>query len=181
MLVVSTSCNNSEKITVSNESYYVNSNGDTSRVTQHVGDSLYRSTYYRFNDKGKNKFEVIHHLKNATPHGESKFYHSNGNLKSIIIFRKGEIWEVKAYKDSSGNDLDYGEINKGNGYIIEYAVDSSIPREEGEVIQGYKEGYWIQYCGNGLDICDSVLYTHGKDKIMREIEEGGLPVNQTYR
>src|SRR5690554_2130209 len=181
VFVIFSSCNNSKDLAVSDESYYINHEGDTSRVTEYVGDSLFRSTHYRFNDKGKTRFQVVHHLKNAKPHGTSKFYHSNGSLKSIVVYRNGKIWEVEAYKDSSGNDLDYGKINKGDGYLKEYSDDSSILREEGEIIEGYKEGYWIQYCGNGVSICDSTLYTKGKDRIMREIEEGGLPVYQTYR
>lgn len=177
---MSASCQNKHESTDLNEQYYINSEGDTMMVTIPLGDSLYRTTNYRMNDGKKIKSEVIHHLEDATPHGKSIVYHSNGQLKSDVEFKNGKIWEVNKYMDSVGKDLDYGYIDKGKGYLKKYYVDISILEEEGKVRNGYKDGYWIQYCGDGVKVCDSTLYEKGKDEIMREIEET-LPVHQSYK
>lgn len=162
---------------------FYNQKGDTSSITvdEFLGDGLYKSTIYEYETGNKLKKEEVQHLLNGIPHDTSMFYHSNGKLKSIIIFNKGKIWEVEEYFDSKGNRLDFGRISKGEGYLKEFYSDIDILKEEGKIVDGYKEGYWIQYCGDGKRICDSTFYDKSKNQIMKEIEEVGIPVHQTYK
>ena len=180
LIIISVSCKNKHESINSNEEYYINSRGDTMTVTKPIGDSLYQTIKYRMRDGKKVKSEIIHHFDDAMPHGKSITYHSNGQLKSVVEFKEGKIWEVNKYMDSMGRNLDYGFIDKGEGFLKKYYVDLSLLEEEGKVKDGYKYGYWIQYCGDGKRVCDSTLYDKGKSQIMKDIEEEGLPVYQMY-
>lgn len=175
------SCENFQNPTSVDTEYYINRKGDTMTKTIYLENGIYRTTNYSLINDEKRVSKISHHYKDVTPHGKSIFYHSNEKLKSIVEFRNGKIWDVQDYRDSSGNKLDYGRIKNGNGYLKKYYKDISVLEEEGRVIEGFKQDYWIQYCGDGKKVCDSILYEKGKSKIMKEIEKEGLPVFQTYK
>ena len=173
------SCQNKGELKRNQYSYFINSNGDTSRVTKKINDSLYCTTRYHNVEGMKRISQVIYHLEDAMPHGNCKTYHSNGQLKSDVDFKTGKIWNVNKYLDSAGKSLDYGYLNNGEGYLKKYYTDISILEEQGKVKNGFKEGYWLQFCGDGIKICDSTLYLEGKTEYMRELEKT-LPIYQIY-
>lgn len=147
IVVVLSSCNHLGSNYKSVEYFVVK--GDTLGKTELIKKDLYLTVdYQRFNGVKILK-EKTEHRKNGMRHGNSFFYHSNGKLKSIVEYNEGRIWEVKEYNDSQGNALDFGRISKGEGYLREFYRDIDILKEEGEIIKGYKEGYWIRYCGDG--------------------------------
>jgi hypothetical protein len=91
------------------------------------------------------------------------------------------IWNVKEYNDSIGNKLDYGELLNGNGFLTMYSRDGSIPYESGEIINGFKQGVWVRFCGNGVDTCDKILYKNGLSPIQQELKkERVFIVSQVY-
>lgn len=106
-------------------------------------------------------------------HGLAKTFHSNGKIKSIVEFKNGKIWNVKTYQDSSENKLDYGYLDNGKGRLKVYWKDNNILKKEGDIVNGFKEGYWYSYCGDGIEICDSTLFTKGRNEFMQEWENSG--------
>lgn len=179
ILLFFTSCHNRKYPYID---VYFDQNGDTSSITinEFLGKGLYKSIIYNYKNGTKLKQEETRYFKNAMPHGKSKYYHANGKLKSVVIYNHGKIWEIEEYLDSKGNKLDYGRLNKGEGYLREFRRDSDLLEEEGKVINGYKEGFWPRYDGSGKRVIDSTFYDKGKSEIMKEIEEVGFPAYQIY-
>lgn len=178
LIVTITSCSyNSSKVLTE---YSVSSLGDTvSKMETFPEKGIKEVTYYEDINNTSYVSKVIQY-KDDYKHGDSKTFHSNGKLKSIVVFKNDKIWEVKTYLDSSGTSIDYGEIHEGNGRLKRYYTDISVLKEEGNVVDGMKEGYWIEYCGNGIEVCDSVLFRNGRDEFMDEWEDMGYSFYQEY-
>src|SRR5690554_2010149 len=168
------SCSNNNRLT-----YEINSTGDTLSKTEYLNDGIIEVSYNVNRESNYYGDEIIT-FKDSLIHGLSKTFHSNDKIKSIVEFKNGRIWNVKTYQDSSGNKLDYGYINNGNGRLKIYWEDISMLKEEGDVINGFKEGHWYSYCGDGISICDSTLFTKGRNEFMKEWEEYGNPFFQVY-
>ncbi|MBX2960169.1 MAG: hypothetical protein KF732_09455 [Flavobacteriales bacterium] len=76
--------------------------------------------------------------------GEYSAYYRNKNLKFRVEYRNDLLWNVLGYYDEKGNELDYGYLKDGNGYIKKYDSDGLI-KEEGQVKNGLREGLWKSY------------------------------------
>jgi antitoxin component YwqK of YwqJK toxin-antitoxin module len=172
--ILITNCNQSKSVT-----YSISSFGDTLSKTVSLGEGEDRVYYYdpRVYD---NYVEQIITYKDSLMHGMSTTFHSNGKIKSVVEFKNGKIWNVKVYQDSSENKLDYGLIENGNGRLKIYWKDLRTLKKEGGVVNGFKEDYWYSYCGDGEEICDSTLFSNGRDEFMQEWESSGNPFFQQY-
>lgn len=175
LLLFTFGCNNGQI------SYSVSDFGDTlSKTELFKKGSLAKVSYYEYNEDGEKYISDVIFYKDSIMHGVAKTYHSNGQLKSEVEFKSGKIWNVMTYLDSSGNNLDYGHIDDGNGRLKMYYRDISVLKEEGDVVNGKKEGYWYSFCGNGVEVCDSTFFNNGRDEFMDSWEELGNHFFQEY-
>ena len=53
--------------------------------------------------------------------GRSYFYHNNNQLKHVLEYENGRLWNVLAYFDQSGNVLDAGDFCDGEGTLNVYS------------------------------------------------------------
>lgn len=175
-LLFFSSCNNSEKI-----SYSISDFGDTLSKTEVLDNkNITKVTYYEDSENGETFISQVISYKDQVMHGITRNFHSNGHIKSEVEFKSGKIWNVNIYEDSSGNALDYGSIDNGNGRLKMYYRDISILKKEGNLVDGKKEGYWYSYCGDGVEVCDSILFIDGRDEFMNSWEEPGNLFIQEY-
>ncbi|PHR43331.1 MAG: hypothetical protein COA32_16525 [Fluviicola sp.] len=99
-------------------------------------------------------------------------YYSNGQLKSKVLMRNEQLEEIQVVKDTSGNDLYYGDFEMGNGHVIEYSIDGGYKESEGDYVDGNREGWWYTYHYKDGDILDSTLYIEGYPQY--ESKEGSI-------
>jgi len=86
------------------------------------------------------------------------YYDKTSKVKYVIEYKKDKIWNIISYLDINGNSLDNPNFKNGNGYV--YVYDSlGVIIEEGEIKNGYKQGYWKRISNTGY--VDSTFYNKG--------------------
>ncbi|NOX47989.1 MAG: hypothetical protein GXO89_13525 [Chlorobi bacterium] len=103
-------------------------------------------------------------------HGLCKDFYKNGQLKYYVKYDKGHLLEVYEYYDINKNKLDYGYIKNGNGHLKKYNKNGKL-REEGNVVNGFREGEWKIY--NNMGLSHVVFYKKG-------IEKGDTYITNTF-
>ncbi len=87
-------------------------------------------------------------------------YYTTGALKSKVVMKNDLLMEIELLKDTLGNKLDFGNFKNGNGYAVEYSDDGNGKDQEGEYVDGNREGWWMIYHYSG-EIGDSLFYEQG--------------------
>lgn len=131
--------------------------GDTISIIEENTKTGISKVIFFTDDK---RIYAISHFKNEKLHGESIEYCDNNQLKSIVVYNQDKIVEIKEYYNKQGKKLNFGYIDKGNGYLYRYNCDGVL-NESGPVVDGYRNGYWNVYYTNGIEVRDSVLYING--------------------
>jgi len=96
--------------------------------------------------------------KNGKLEGTYEDFYSNGKIKLSYLFHDDKLFEIISMRDSSGIELDHGQIKNGNGLVRTYLEMGQL-ENEGYYLNGYKEGYWKHW--NGREYSDSTRYIHG--------------------
>lgn len=131
-------------------------NGDTLKHASYTNNKLngpYRSFYNNGN------VETTAEMKNDMFHGDMTFFYENGQLWFNVRFKENKLWSIMHVYDTSGNEKDFGDLLNGNGSVKTYYPSGEL-EEEGQFVNGLRQGYWMYYSNNGL-LLDSILYTDG--------------------
>lgn len=105
-----------------------------------------------------NQISTIANYKNGLLNGVYKSFYKNGQIKVSVEYLNAKIWDILECYDINGNKLNCGTIRNGNGILNEYSSNGNL-RHSGEIVNGYKNGYWKNYNNAGLR--DSTLYING--------------------
>lgn len=114
----------------------------------HAGDTTTLQTEYEVYLQGA---DTMLHFTN---------YYQTGALKSKVIMKNDLLMEISLVQDTLGNELDFGNLKDGNGYVVQYRNDGLGPDQEGLYVNGNREGWWKTYHYSG-NILDSTFYKAG--------------------
>ncbi len=97
-------------------------------------------------------------FKNGKLEGTYEDFYSNGKLRVSYFFHDDRLLNILYVRDSSGTELDFGQIKDGYGIVRTYLEMGQL-ESQGQYVDGYKEGYWKSW--NGREFSDSIKYVHG--------------------
>lgn len=115
----------------------------------HAGDTTSIQFKVKAYKKGK---DIIYYTTNFYPNGIEKCetVHINDRLDKVLFVN-----------DTSGQRLEFGKIENGNGHVKVYDFKGTL-EYSGNYINGNREGWWMMYNFSG-PIMDSILYKDGFD------------------
>ena len=87
-------------------------------------------------------------------------YYQNGSLKSKVTMKNDLLMEIHMVLDTLGKPMNFGQLENGNGYVIQFDSDDGSPEYEGLYVKGNKKGWWKTYHFTG-SIMDSTFYKKG--------------------
>lgn len=158
--------------------------GDSKKIFHYEGEEFWSEHHAKNTTTLHYEYEVYSKGSDTIVHITN--YYQNGSLKSKVIMKNDQLKEIEFVKDSLGNNLDYGKLKSGNGYVIQYSSYNGVPEEEGRYINGNREGWWKTYHYTGW-IMDSTYYENGypqypesDDAIMSLLDLFGPMKNNLY-
>lgn len=80
-------------------------------------------------------------FNNGKLEGAYEDFYSNGKLRFSYFFHDDRLLDILYVRDSSGTELDFGQIKDGNGIVRNYLEMGQL-ESQGQYVNGYKEGYW---------------------------------------
>jgi hypothetical protein len=115
----------------------------------HAGDTTSIQYDLKAYKKGN---DIIYYTTNFYPNGveKCKTVHINDRLDKVYFVN-----------DTSGQRLDFGKIENGNGHVKIYDFKGTLVYS-GNYVNGNREGWWMAYNFSG-PIMDSILYKDGFD------------------
>lgn len=119
------------------EDYYID--GDIQMKGAYL-DNMHHGVFRYYSRDGK--YESLGRYDKEKPVGKWENYHANGLLESEVYYGNGSF--TRAVFDSLGNQ----QVANGNGRVTTWYSDGAI-REEGEYIEGRKQGTWLGYYPSG--------------------------------
>jgi len=135
--------------------YYNNGKPKLVGKTSTTNGSVLQGQCTTFFPTGK-RHQVANYA-NGWLNGDVYSYYPNGQLYAIRNYSDNEILAVVACNDSTGKVL----LAEKNGYFTDYDQDFKQIKDEGNILNGLKNGKWV-----GFIILDSnkVTYTETYDK-----------------
>jgi len=102
-------------------------------------------------------------------HGACHYFWPNGDVWSKQEYNEGKLWNVEATYDASGNLVNHGTIENGNGTYISYSKNGNIEFEV-EFQNGLYHGTYTGYDPNGKPGFKR-YFKEGKNDFERELNE----------
>lgn len=90
-------------------------------------------------------------------------YYRNGQLTSKTRYEDNKLMEIYTVYDTLGNNLNYGSLTNGTGYVIFYDEKKGIKHTSGPYKNGLRNGWWKRYNFRG-DIMDSLFFENGMNE-----------------
>lgn len=119
--------------------------GDIIEYTETYVDGILNGPKTWYSDSGVVVLEE-NYVENKIE-GEQKAYYENGNIKSIVTYKKGKIIALE-YLAKNGEILHSSDLSKGNG-VWKYFWENGNILEEGKYKNWQKDGVWVKYRENG--------------------------------
>lgn len=103
-------------------------------------------------------------------HGLFREYHRNGTIMFEAQYSKGRIMSIMICRDSTGKELQFGNLEKGNGYMC-YFEDNGNRDDCGMYRNGLREGWWVFYDDRN-NIQDSLFYVANEPVVSDSLNIG---------
>lgn len=134
-------------------------NSRNNKETLIYTEKEYWSKHHTSKEKAiRSKYDV--YSKNGDTIAYITNYYKSGALKSKVIMKNELLIDIEFVLDTLGNEINFGDLDNGTGYVIRYSSDNGVPTYEGQYIKGNKEGWWKNYHYRGY-VTDSTLYIEG--------------------
>lgn len=119
------------------QDYYING---TIQMKGAYVDNMHDGVFRYYTRDGK--YESLGRYQKERPVGKWENYHANGLLESEVYYGNGSF--TRTVFDSLGNQ----QVKDGNGRVTTLYSNGAI-KEEGEYIDGRKQGTWLGYYPSG--------------------------------
>lgn len=117
-----------------------------------------KHTYW--DEISKTRIRTKMEVSNDVADGFCYRYYRNGKLLSHTKYENNRLMEIYVVCDSLGNNINFGKLKHGTGYVTMFDDITGTKFMEGNYIDGLRQGWWKSYSSKGY-LIDSIFFKDG--------------------